>query len=404
MTERGLMEEYNQAFNLFISNDEGQIAWTVTPICVDDAVFNTGLITGTGLISASEEIWFDPPAASREPNLNDTEPLDIQSKPDDTHLFSRQTSRPRSPLGCLPTIPENQPFAPESDVPVPDSPSIKHGTIRIYARSVHLTQSPSTEQEVKPSVITVERAALCQIFLETKYHRTFHEPSERAQRRQTLEGLVSNGKEMTDTQREKFNEIMTSVESEWSRLSRVRPSLDAFQMDKKLGSGGFGVVNMVTEKATGQVYAMKVIHIFPRFVANWESISKEKTLRCGHEGRVLCERDLLKRATESGSNWICKLHYAFQDPEALSFPLFVIANGRHLVLEYMPGGDFLLLLLKKAPLSETDTCFYLAEMINAIDACHKLGFMHRDVKVRSTLSLLFLLCSLTTSLSQQADI
>jgi protein-serine/threonine kinase len=104
-------------------------------------------------------------------------------------------------------------------------------------------------------------------------------------------------------------------------------------------------------------------------------------LRCGHEGRVLCERDLLKRATESGSNWICKLHCAFQDAQSLS-PLSVdLANCRHLVLEYMPGGDFLLLLLKKAPLSETDTCFYLAEMINAIDACHKLGFMHRDVKV-----------------------
>ena len=54
---------------------------------------------------------------------------------------------------------------------------------------------------------------------------------------------------------------------------------------------------------------------------------------------------------------------------------------RHLVLEYMGGGDFLMLLLQRAPLREDETCFYLAEMINAIDACHKLGFMHRDVKV-----------------------
>jgi serine/threonine protein kinase len=56
-------------------------------------------------------------------------------------------------------------------------------------------------------------------------------------------------------------------------------------------------------------------------------------------------------------------------------------NSRHLVLEYMGGGDFLMLLLQKAPLREDETCFYLAEMINGIDACHKLGFMHRDVKV-----------------------
>jgi len=63
---------------------------------------------------------------------------------------------------------------------------------------------------------------------------------------------------MTSQQRQKFNQVMTSVESEWSRLSRVRPSIEAFRIEKKLGSGGFGVVNMVTEEETGQVYAMKV--------------------------------------------------------------------------------------------------------------------------------------------------
>jgi len=40
-----------------------------------------------------------------------------------------------------------------------------------------------------------------------------------------------------------------------------------------------------------------------------------------------------------------------------------------------------MLLLQKAPLREDETCFYISEMINGIDACHKLGFMHRDVKV-----------------------
>ena len=60
---------------------------------------------------------------------------------------------------------------------------------------------------------------------------------------------------------------------------------------------------------------------------------------------------------------------------------FDVINCRHLVLEYMGGGDFLMLLLQRAPLREDETCFYLAEMINGIDACHKLGFMHRDVKV-----------------------
>jgi len=84
------------------------------------------------------------------------------------------------------------------------------------------------------------------------------EPSEREVRRQTLQELVCKGKELTVPQKQRFMEIFSSVESEWSRLSRVRPSIDAFEIQRKLGSGGFGVVNMVREKATGAVYAMKV--------------------------------------------------------------------------------------------------------------------------------------------------
>jgi serine/threonine protein kinase len=60
----------------------------------------------------------------------------------------------------------------------------------------------------------------------------------------------------------------------------------------------------------------------------------------------------------------------------------------------MEGGDFLMLLLQKAPLKENETRFYVAEMINGIDACHKLGFMHRDVKV-SIANRLRITCSLT---------
>ena len=99
---------------------------------------------------------------------------------------------------------------------------------------------------------------LHEIFLETKYHKAFHQPSERALRRQALEALVCNGKELTLGQKAKFNDVMKSLESEWSRLSRIRPSIQAFTIERKLGSGGFGVVTMVTENHTGKVYAMKV--------------------------------------------------------------------------------------------------------------------------------------------------
>jgi protein-serine/threonine kinase len=227
--------------------------------------------------------------------------LETQSKPSDSDLFTEACRI-------------------EPRLPIPSAQyNTNHATVRIYANSLYLSPD-GKEQTVHPSVITVERAVLCQVFLETKYHRTFQRPSERQQRRDALESLVSKGTQLNNDQKAKFEQVLKSVESEWSRLSRVRPSIDAFDIENKLGSGGFGVVNMVREKQTGAVYAMKVCPL----EALTKSISKDKTLRLGHEGRVLCERDLLKKASESGSIWICKLHYAFQDTQALYISLHAV--------------------------------------------------------------------------------
>lgn len=54
---------------------------------------------------------------------------------------------------------------------------------------------------------------------------------------------------------------------------------------------------------------------------------------------------------------------------------------QYLVMDYYVGGDLLTLLSKfDAPLSESMTRFYVAEMILAIDCVHKLGYVHRDIK------------------------
>jgi len=50
------------------------------------------------------------------------------------------------------------------------------------------------------------------------------------------------------------------------------------------------------------------------------------------------------------------------------------------VLEYMGGGDLLNLLIEKDVFDEDFTRFYVAEMVLAIESCHKHGFIHRDIK------------------------
>jgi protein-serine/threonine kinase len=52
----------------------------------------------------------------------------------------------------------------------------------------------------------------------------------------------------------------------------------------------------------------------------------------------------------------------------------------YLVMDYMPGGDFLGLLIRDNILSEPVTKWYVAEMILCIEEAHALRWIHRDIK------------------------
>lgn len=81
---------------------------------------------------------------------------------------------------------------------------------------------------------------------------------------------------------------------------------------------------------------------------------------------VRSERDILVKAKNP---WIVALKFSFQDDENL-----------YLVMEYLPGGDLMNLLIKKDILSEEESRFYTAEMILAIESVHNLNYIHRDLK------------------------
>jgi len=81
---------------------------------------------------------------------------------------------------------------------------------------------------------------------------------------------------------------------------------------------------------------------------------------------IRAERDVL---AESTSAWVVQLFYSFQDPLYL-----------YLVMEFLPGGDLMTMLMKYDVFSEDVTRFYMAECILAIEAVHNLGYIHRDIK------------------------
>lgn len=85
--------------------------------------------------------------------------------------------------------------------------------------------------------------------------------------------------------------------------------------------------------------------------------------RAGKSGRCIDDFD------EADVGRIVPLVASFQD-----------FTNLYLVMEYMPGGDFLGLLMRENVLHETIARFYIAEMILGVEETHRLKFIHRDIK------------------------
>lgn len=142
-------------------------------------------------------------------------------------------------------------------------------------------------------------------------------------------------------------------ESQFLRFRRTRLSLEDFSTIKVIGKGAFGEVRLVQKLDTGKIYAMK-------------SLLKTEMFKRDQLAHVKAERDLL---VESDSPWVVSLYYAFQDSLYL-----------YLIMEFLPGGDLMTMLINYDTFSEDVTRFYMAECVLAIADVHRMGYIHRDIK------------------------
>ncbi|KAG5457365.1 MAG: kinase-like domain-containing protein [Olpidium bornovanus] len=198
------------------------------------------------------------------------------------------------------------------------------------------------------SLVTKERSVAAKIYFENYFDRMLSAPhTGRAKRRMQLEEKLQS-MDIPDAEKRAIRQEWLGTESEHMRRLREKISVDSFDVLSTIGNGAFGVVKLVREKATSELFAMKVMR-------------KVDMLRRGQEGHVRAERDLLSKASESAT-WIVKLVYSFQDSDNL-----------YLVMEYMAGGDLLSLLIKRDVFEEDFAKFYAAEMVTCIEEAHRLG-------------------------------
>ncbi|KAF8640000.1 hypothetical protein AX17_001246 [Amanita inopinata Kibby_2008] len=197
------------------------------------------------------------------------------------------------------------------------------------------------------------RAKAAQMKLELYYKVAVDAAVDRNQRRVELERRLQADVLTTEERKLRQLQQLGRKESTFLRLKRTKLGLDDFRTVKVIGKGAFGEVRLVQKKDTGKIYAMK-------------TLNKVEMLKKDQLAHVRAERDVL---AESDSHWVVQLYYSFQDPTFL-----------YLIMEFLPGGDLMTMLIKYDTFSEDVTRFYMAECVLAIEAVHKLGFIHRDIK------------------------
>ncbi|KVH88255.1 AGC-kinase, C-terminal [Cynara cardunculus var. scolymus] len=180
------------------------------------------------------------------------------------------------------------------------------------------------DDEVQGSSLTMEKVAAAKQFIENHYKTQMKNIQERKERRWILERKLAS----SDVPKEEQINLIKDLErkeTEFMRLKRNKICVDDFELLTIIGRGAFGEVE-----------------------------------------HVRAERNLL---AEVASHCIVKLYYSFQDTEYL-----------YLIMEYLPGGDMMTLLMREDTLKENVAKFYIAQSVLAIDSIHKHNYIHRDIK------------------------
>lgn len=158
---------------------------------------------------------------------------------------------------------------------------------------------------------------------------------------------------LCEAEQEQMRKILYQKESNYNRLKRARMDKSMFVKIKTLGVGAFGEVCLACKVDTHALYAMKTLR-------------KKDVLSRNQVAHVKAERDIL---AEADNEWVVKLYYSFQDKDSLYF-----------VMDYIPGGDMMSLLIRMEVFPEPLARFYIAELTLAIESVHRMGFIHRDIK------------------------
>lgn len=131
-------------------------------------------------------------------------------------------------------------------------------------------------------------------------------------------------------------------------------NISHFEVMKVVGKGGFGKVNAVADRVTGELLAMKRMK---KYMLVQKDVYLESAWR---------ERDVMALFT---CPFLVNLKYAFQDDK----DLFLLMN-------FLEGGDLRYYLGTRGVMKEEVLRFYTCQMIMGLAEVHALHVVYRDLK------------------------
>ncbi|XP_031265830.1 probable serine/threonine protein kinase IRE [Pistacia vera] len=135
--------------------------------------------------------------------------------------------------------------------------------------------------------------------------------------------------------------------------SKDRTSIEDFDIIKPISQGAFGRVFLARKRATGDLFAIKVL-------------KKADMIRKNAVESILAERNILISVRNP---FVVRFFYSFTCRENL-----------YLVMEYLNGGDLYSLLKNLGCLDEDMARVYVAELVLALEYLHSANVIHRDIK------------------------
>ncbi|KAF5286171.1 hypothetical protein FQR65_LT12929 [Abscondita terminalis] len=212
--------------------------------------------------------------------------------------------------------------------------------------------SKEKEEERRDGKVKNYSPQAFKFFMEQHIENVIKAYRQRVFRRMQLENEMTKIGLSPDAQCQ-MRKMLSQKESNYIRLKRAKMDKSMFTKIKPIGVGAFGEVTLVRKIDTNHLYAMKTLR-------------KADVLKRNQVAHVKAERDIL---AEADNEWVVKLYYSFQDSDVLYF-----------VMDYIPGGDLMSLLIKLGVFEEKLSRFYIAELTCAVESVHKMGFIHRDIK------------------------